>query len=40
MELLQACDDMILMKAFEASENFFISTGLGTLTGEGDTSVG
>lgn len=34
VELLQACEDMILMKAFEASENFFMSTGLGTLWGE------
>jgi len=27
------------MKAFEASENFFMSTGLGTLPGEGDASA-
>lgn len=33
VELLQACEDMIPMKVFEASENFFISTGLGTLPG-------
>lgn len=39
VELLQACEDTIPMKAFEASENFFMSTGLGTLPGEGGASA-
>lgn len=38
VEPLQACEDMIFMKAFDASENFFMSTGLGTLWGEGAKS--
>lgn len=39
VELLQACEDTIPMKAFEASENFFMSTGLGTLPGERGVSA-
>lgn len=38
VELLQACEEMILVKAFEASENFFMSTGLGTLPAKRDVS--
>lgn len=39
VELLQACEEMILMKAFEASENFLMSTGLGTLPVKGGVSA-
>lgn len=39
VELLQACEDTIPMKAFDVSENFFMSTGLGTLPGEGGMSA-
>lgn len=35
MEPLQACEDTMPMKALEVSENFLMSTGLGTLQGEG-----
>lgn len=33
VEPLLACADMMSMKALEVSENFFMSTGLGTLWG-------
>lgn len=35
VEPLQACEDTMPMKALEVSENFLMSTGLGTLQGEG-----